>query len=230
MKSVIVNNKRVYAFTSKKELLDFIIDKNKILIAINAEKIILKSDEITEIINANIGYSDGIGSVLALKRKGVKTIKIAGAELWLDIIRRFEGNKSVYLLGSTKTVIEKTVSLLQRDYPKLNIVGYRDGYFKEDEKANILKDIKTLSPQIVFVALGSPRQEFLMADFIKEHSALYMGLGGSFDVYSGEKKRAPIFYQRLGLEWFYRFLKEPSRISRHKRIVHFFVKLALNKL
>ena len=69
-----------------------------------------------------------------------------------------------------------------------------------------------------------------MADFIKEHSALYMGLGGSFDVYSGEKKRAPIFYQRLGLEWFYRFLKEPSRISRHKRIVYFFVKLALNKL
>jgi len=121
IQSEYVNNKRIFAVRSKNELIDFIADKKKILIALNAEKILLNSNEITNIINTNIGYPDGIGAVFALKRKGINSIKIAGAELWLDIIENFENKKSIYLLGSSEQVIQYTATRLMKDYPKLKI-------------------------------------------------------------------------------------------------------------
>lgn len=211
-------------------MLDFIKDKNQLLIAINAEKLNLKNSNLTNLINNNIGYPDGIGAVLALKRKGLKSVKIAGAEFWLDIIERNYTNDSFYFIGGSNEVIEKTIVMLRIDYPNINICGYRDGYFKEEDTDCILQDIVEKKPDIVFVALGSPKQEFLMDVFLKEHKALYMGLGGSFDVYAGVKKRAPKIFIKLGLEWFYRLLKEPSRFFRQFKLVAFFFKVMFNKI
>jgi len=93
----------------------------------------------------------------------------------------------------------------------------------------VLEDIKQKKPDVVFIAMGSPRQEFLMQRYLQEYKALYMGLGGSFDVYSGMKNRAPKIFVDLGLEWFYRLLKEPTRISRQLKLVKFFFKIIFDR-
>jgi len=222
--------KKAYGFKSTNELLDYIIDKQTILIALNAEKLNNENTELTNIINENIGYPDGIGAVLALKRKGVYSKKIAGADLWLDIIQRHHQTKSFYFIGGVPSIIEKTIMLLRKEFPMINIVGFRDGFLKEGDSTLLIKDFIDKKPDIIFVAMGSPKQEFLMHKFIQEYKALYMGLGGSFDVYTGYKKRAPLLYQKLGIEWMYRFLKEPSRWKRQWALFSFALKIILNKI
>lgn len=225
-----INGKRVHAFKSKDQFLNFIDGTKVILVALNAEKLNKSNLELTKIINNNIGYPDGIGAVWALKRKGLESTKIAGAEFWLDIIDKFHLTKSFYLLGSSQKVIEKTVSLLKMRHKGIDIKGFRNGFIKEGEEENLVKEFTINKPDVIFVAMGSPKQELLMARLIKEHPALYMGLGGSFDVYCGLKKRAPKVYQDLGMEWFYRLLKEPTRMSRQKSLVKFFFKIIFNRL
>lgn len=225
-----INGKRIYAFQSKADFLAYIGDKHKILIALNAEKLNTSNARLDALINDNIGYPDGIGAVWALKRKGLNSTKIAGAEFWLNIISKFQQSKSFYLIGASQEVIEKTVTKLNSDFPDINLKGYRNGFLKDNDKQEIIKDLKEKKPDIVFVAMGSPKQEFLMEEFMKRHPALYMGLGGSFDVYSGLKKRAPKIYQNLGLEWFYRLLKEPTRVSRQVSLVKFFFRIIFDRL
>ena len=230
MDSIKLGNKNVYPFKSKQEFLEFIQHKKAILIALNAEKLVRRDTALDDIINNNIGYADGIGAVLALRRKGIRAIKIAGAEFWLDIIGRYENSKSFYFIGSTSEVIDKTIDKLQKDYPNIDIKGFRNGYFEKGEKEKLTFDLKTKKPDVVFVAQGSPRQEILMSELMEEHPALYMGLGGSFDVYSGMKKRAPNIYQKLGLEWFYRLVKEPTRISRQSSLFTFLIKIIFGRV
>ncbi|WP_222982688.1 WecB/TagA/CpsF family glycosyltransferase [Flagellimonas meishanensis] len=225
-----INGKRVFAFTSKKQFLEYINDQKKILVALNAEKLNKKSKVLDKIINSNIGYPDGMGAVWALKRKGLDSVKIAGAEFWLDIIKKNHKNKSIYLMGSTQHVIEQTVAKLKSDYPALKVTGYRDGFLKEGDKEKLVEDLKQQKPDVVYVAMGSPRQELLMNELMSHYPALYMGLGGSFDVYMGLKKRAPVFFQKLGLEWFYRLLKEPTRISRQTSLAKFLIKVIFDKI
>ena len=215
----------MFAFTSKKQFLKYIKKEKKILVALNAEKLNKKTEELDSIINENIGYPDGIGAVWALKRKGIDSVKIPGAEFWLDIIREYQNEKSIYLIGATRQVIKKTVTKLKTSFPLLQIAGFRDGFLKEGEKDVLISELKLLKPDIVFVAMGSPRQEILMNELMAQHAALYMGLGGSFDVYTGLKKRAPIYFQKLGLEWFYRLLKEPTRIGRQLDLAKFLFKI-----
>lgn len=228
--SVYINHKRTFAFLEKRELLDYINHKRKILIALNAEKLNNNDERLDEIINQNIGYPDGIGATLALRRKGFHSIKIAGAEFWLDIIERYSNSKSFYLIGSTDEVIHETVVKLKENYPNLDIVGYRNGYLNSEDKNKLILDFKEKQPDIIFVAMGSPRQEFSMKKFMEFYPALYMGLGGSFDVYSGLKKRAPKVFINFGLEWAYRLLKEPTRIKRQFRLLEFGFKILFNKI
>lgn len=230
MQSKIINNNKINAFQSKKDFLDQIKDEKKILIAMNAEKILKKDERLREIINNNIGYPDGVGSVMALKKKGIAAVKIPGSEFWIDIINRYKDEKSFYLIGSTQEVIDSTVKKLKEEYPGINILGYRDGFIDELAKEELKKTLLELKPDIVFVAQGTPRQEFLMDELIKIHPALYMGLGGSFDIYGGNKKRAPEIFLDLHLEWLYRLLKEPTRFSRQLTLVKFLFLLILNKL
>lgn len=230
MKSKIINNYNINAFTSKKEFLDQIMHSKKILVAMNAEKIIKKDNDLINIVNNNIGYADGIGAVIALRLNGLSAVKIAGSEFWLDIVKRFKTSKTFYLVGSSTEVIESTVKKLKKEHPEINIIGYRNGFLNQEDKKQLLQTIKEKKPDVVFVAQGTPRQEFLMNDLIKEHPAIYMGLGGSFDIYGGQKKRAPQFFLKLELEWLYRLFKEPTRIGRQLSLVKFIAMLASNSL
>jgi len=219
----------IFPFKERKELLDYIENKKKILIAINTEKILKNDPKLKEIINNNIGYPDGIGAVMALHQKGFESIRIPGAELWLNIIARFK-NKTYYLIGSNQEIIDQTIKKLKKDFPNIKILGYRNGYFKDGDKEKLIDELKQKRPDIVFVAQGSPRQEFLMNELIREHPALYMGLGGSFDVYTGYKKRAPKFFLDYNLEWLYRLLKEPTRASRQIVLFKFGILYIFKKL
>ena len=232
MNKVILNGVTVTAFKGVEDLLEFINNKKGILAAVNAEKIINRDPRIKEIINNSIGYIDGAGPVLAARRKGVyDACKIPGCELWLKIIDRFCHTRSFYLLGSTQSVVEETFRQLQKDFPGIVIAGFHDGYLAtESQKKDVIKDIRCKKPDIIFVAMGSPRQELLMAELQEIHPALYMGLGGSFDIYTGKAKRAPKWWIEHNLEFAYRLMKEPKRISRQIHLLRFAWMLVANKL
>ena len=230
-KQIEINNTKTYSFSSREELLDYIKEQKKILIAINAEKILKKDEKLKNIINENIGFPDGIGAILALKKKGIKkAVKIPGVELWLDIIKKFYKEKSFYFIGSTDEVINKTVSKLKNQFPSINIINHRNGFLEQNALEILKQDLLNKKPDIVFVAMGTPKQEYLMDELIKIHPALYMGLGGSFDVYCGKIKRAPVFFQKLSIEWLYRLLKEPARIKRQIVLLKLIWKLITGKI
>jgi len=231
MKSAYLNNVNTFAPESRQALIDYALDHKKILVAVNAEKILHATDKSRNIINRNLGYPDGIGAVWALQKKGFKeTVKIPGCELWLDIIANAYKYKSFYLVGGKQQVIEETTQKLKKEFKGINILNYRNGYIKTDqEKIDLIQDIKTLKPNVVFVAMGSPKQELLMEEIQKSHQATYQGLGGSFDVYTGYVERAPQWWVNSNLEWAYRLIKQPSRIKRQIHLVRFFILLQLNK-
>lgn len=232
MNKVILNGITVTAFFGIDDLLGFASDRKEILVAVNAEKIINRDPKIKDIINNNTGYLDGIGPVLAARRKGVcEACKIPGCELWLKLVERFRNNRSFYLLGSTRTVVEETARNLRKDFPGINITGYHDGYLTTEAlKENVINDIVSKKPDVVFVAMGSPKQELLMADLHALHPALYMGLGGSFDIYAGKVKRAPKWWVEHNLEFAYRLLKQPKRLRRQIRLLRFTWLLLTNRL
>lgn len=224
---------KIYPFTSFGQLLTYVLNKKGILVAINAEKILHATPQTREIINRNIGYCDGAGAVMALKKHGHKdVVKLPGCELWLKIVAAlYDKDKKFYLVGSKQEVIESTVEKLRREYPGINIAGYRNGYIKsEEEKQRLIDDIAGKQPDVVFVAMGSPKQELLMEEMAERHPAIYQGLGGSFDVYTGHVKRAPKWWVDHNLEFAYRLLKQPSRIKRQIHLVRFLLMVKLGKL
>lgn len=222
-KPISLNEVNTFPFKSSQDLISYASDKKKILIAVNAEKILHASTVTKRIINQNIGYADGIGAVMALKRKGIKdVVKIPGCELWLEIIKHFSNTKSFYLIGGKPEIIEKTVTKLKIEFPNIRIVGSRDGYIKTAIETNdLINDISRCKPDVIFVAMGSPKQELLMEAMIKVHPAIYQGLGGSFDVYTGHVKRAPKWWVKNNLEWAFRLLKQPTRIKRQINLLIF---------
>ena len=226
-----LNEIQTYAPTFRKELIDFAFREKKMLIAINAEKILNAKEELKTIINQNIGYPDGIGAVWALKKKKMKNVvKIPGCELWLDIINQYHKEKTFYLVGGSQDVIDSVVTKLKTVYPNITISNYRNGFIKNEiEKKELINDIKIAKPDVVFVAMGTPQQELLMQEMQKEHQAVYQGLGGSFDVYAGVVQRAPQWWVNNNLEWAYRLVKQPKRIFRQIHLVKFFYKLQTNK-
>lgn len=219
MDTVVLNGVKVYPFTSEQELLDFLQGQQKILLAVNAGKIHRATDEIRRIAENGIGYVDGVGAQIALKRKGyANAAKIPGCELWLKIIDRYVKMKTFYLVGAKQQVIDQVVEKLKRQYPEIRIVNYRNGYIKSDEeKRTLLSDIEEKKPDVVFVAMGSPKQELLMEEMYARHPALYQGLGGSFDVYVGNFQRAPQWWIKHDMEGVYRFLHRIKDKNIRKR-------------
>ncbi|ERJ88490.1 glycosyl transferase [Porphyromonas gingivalis] len=232
MQQILLGGVEVYPFTSAEELISYVSGHPAILVAINAEKILHATDELKAIYNRNLGYSDGAGAVLALKKKGhQKACKIAGCELWLKIIERYSREKSFYLVGGKPEVIEETIQKLRADFPRINIVGYRDGYLKGNDDETLIADIAEKKPDVVFVAMGSPKQELLMERMQRVHpEAIYQGLGGSFDVYTGRVERAPEWWIRHNLEFAYRLIKQPSRIKRQIHLVRFLFRVLTNRI
>lgn len=170
---------------------------------------------------------------MALKKHGYKNVvKIPGCELWLKIIAStYKTGKTFYLVGSKQEVIEATVNRLKIDYPGIKIINYRNGYIKtEEEKRQLLDDIADKKPDVVFVAMGSPKQELLMEEMSKRHQAIYQGLGGSFDVYTGNVERAPEWWIKHNLEFAYRLIRQPSRIKRQIHLVRFLFLVWIGKI
>ncbi len=228
-----LNGVKVFPFTSFSELLDYVNGRKGILVAINAEKILHATPQTRDIINRNIGYCDGYGAVMALRKHGHKdVVKIPGCELWLKIIASlYKEGKTFYLVGGKQQVIEDTVKKLRGEYDGIRIVNYRNGYIKTaEERAALIADIAEKKPDVVFVAMGSPKQELLMEEMAKQHPAIYQGLGGSFDVYTGNVKRAPEWWVRHNLEFAYRLVKQPSRIKRQIHLVKFLAYVKLGKI
>ncbi len=220
----------IYPFQSLMELTDKVVEK-KPLFSVNAEILLHDDEKFKKILNSGIGYPDGIGSVLALKKKGIKAVKLPGCELWLEIIKRYNKDLSFYFVGSTEEVINKAVAKIKEEYLDISIVGYRNGYIKTDEeRTNLIKDIKEKKPDVVCIAMGFPKQEFLISDMYEIHQATYLGLGGSFDVYVGNVKRAPQWWIEHNLEFAYRLFKQPSRIKRQIPLLKFVARLALGRI
>jgi UDP-N-acetyl-D-mannosaminouronate:lipid I N-acetyl-D-mannosaminouronosyltransferase len=227
---VSIKDVQIQAFPDKDTLLNYIKNKKGLLIAVNTEKVMHKEERVKHLINNHISYADGIGPVWVMRNKGFKATRIPGVELWQAIVQQFYKTKSFYLIGATEEVINKTVQQLHQRYPNIDIRNYRNGYLKKGDKTALKEDIKEKQPDIVFVAMGSPKQEYLMEELYNEHKALYMGLGGSFDIYTGKKRRAPRIVQKFRSEWLYRLLKEPTRFKRQLAIVKFVFLFFLNKL
>lgn len=158
---------------------------------------------------------DGVGIVKGANMLGYSVKeRIPGIEIaWTLLKEGNNQNKSIYLLGASEEVIEKMKEKIKCDYPNLKLLGAVNGYSKDKDKD--FEKIKKANPDIVLVALGIPAQEKLiykhLSDFDK---GIFVGVGGSFDVISGTKKRAPKIFQKLGIEWLYRLMKEPKRIKR----------------
>jgi len=232
MNKVNLNGVEVMPFTSEFQLLNYIDSHKGILVAINAEKILHATDQTREIINRNIGYVDGSGAMYALHQKGYRdACKIPGCELWLKIIRNFYKDHSFYLVGSKPEVIQETVDKLKKEFDNIRILGFHDGYLNDEKIRNqVIDDICLKKPDVVFVAMGSPKQELFMEAIQKRHNAIFQGLGGSFDVYTGHVKRAPRWWVEHNLEFAYRLIKQPKRIKRQIHLFKYFWWLITKKL
>lgn len=231
MDKINIRGVELFPFSSRNQLADYVCSHPGILVAINAEKIINSTEQTRNIINRNIGYCDGAGPQMALRRMGYPdAIKVAGCELWLLLIERFYKEKTFYLIGAKQAVIDETVRKLHAEFPGINIVGYRNGYITTSEdKAAVIADVVAKKPDVVFVAMGSPKQELFMEEMLRQHKAIYQGLGGSFDVYTGRVKRAPQWWIDHRVEWLYRLVNQPSRIRRQAKLVKFAWWIATNK-
>ncbi|MGN0145048.1 MAG: WecB/TagA/CpsF family glycosyltransferase [Clostridium sp.] len=175
---------------------------------------------------------DGVGTVIASKliNNPVKE-KIAGIDVVKEVlIKADKEQKSVYFLGAKEDVVIKCVENIKRDYPNLKIAGYHNGYFDINNCDDIIRDIQKNKPWAVFVAMGSPRQEIFI-EKIKNitDTKIFMGVGGVFDIFAGNLKRAPEWMISLGLEWLYRVAKEPFRIKRLISIPKFLLVVLKNR-
>lgn len=160
--------------------------------------------------------ADGIGVIMAAKLLNEPLPeRIPGFELMKDLLQVADEKKlKVFFLGAKENVLEKTVENVKRDYPHLEVCGSHHGFFKENDPT-VLAQIQQTKPDIVFVALGYPRQENWISTHLAQlDKGIFMGVGGSFDVLAGTVKRAPDIWIRLNLEWLYRLLKQPSRWKR----------------
>lgn len=218
--SIEIGGFRTYAVATGDELLSRLRGPT-ILVALNAEKVANADEHIRRIANRHVGYPDGIGVVLALRRHGLRSARVAGSDLWLAVVRRFAAGGRFYLLGSTDDVISATVARLRHEFPGIDIAGYRHGYLGPDDLARVRAEVVAARPDVVFVAAGSPRQELWMEQLFAAWPALYMGLGGSFDIYARRRRRAPRWMRRLGIEWAFRMVADPRRVQRLQRCVRF---------
>ncbi len=180
--------------------------------------------ELAKVISdAQLVVPDGIGVELGLKILGHNVHRIAGVELGKALIEKFsKEGKSVAFIGAKPEVVKSAVENLKSEIPSLNAVYVKDGYFEDTD--SVLTEVTDASPDLVLVALGHPKQEFFI-NSLKQRlkSATMIGLGGSFDVWAGYVKRAPVFWQKLGLEWLYRTIKEPQRFKRIFPVLPLFV-------
>jgi len=199
----------------------------------NSEIIMMgyRDEQFRQILNSSeLLTADGIGVVYASKIvKNPINERAAGYDIacaTLEKLAKIEG--SVYLFGSKPGVAEIAGKNIIEKYPGIKIAGYSDGYFNEEKEKTIISNIQRAKPDLVFVCLGAPKQEKWIASHKDElPNAVYMGIGGSLDVFAGTVKRAPEFFTKHGIEWLYRLCKQPSRFVRMLELPRFGFKVLL---
>ena len=195
---------------------------------------LFRSDaELKEVLQeSDLVIPDGIGLIYASKihQLGLNE-RVTGIDT-MERILKYANNtkKSIYLFGGKPGVAEKAAEKMKEVYPSLQIKGIRDGYFKKEEEDKIIDHINEVKPDLLFVALGAPKQEKWIYNNRKILNAkVAMGVGGALDVWAGTAKRAPKIFQNLHLEWFYRLMKEPSRIGRMMSLPKFMIKVLISR-
>lgn len=207
----------------------------KQVVTLNAEIIYQagKEEELRRIINAaSLVTADGIGTVWAARTLGcLQKERVSGIDLLLKICSRAATRGwKIYLLGAAPGVALKAARQLEQLYPGLTVCGCQDGYFSPQDEPGIIADINARSPHVLFAALGAPKQEYwLSRNREKLKVPVGMGVGGSFDVIAGIKKRAPQPFIKLNLEWLYRLLTEPARFKRQLALPAFALKVLRQK-
>lgn len=196
-------------------------------VAINAEKIyrFRQLPELRETVeNASFPYPDGAGAVIALRTMyGERSEKINMPIRALETANKHGLN--VFIAGAKQDTHDEAVAVIKARYPNIHIVGHLHGYHSEDE---LIEAIAKAQPQLVMLALGSPKQEHFAAKLKNVlPSGFAVGCGGALDILAGKLKRAPEFWINNHLEWFYRLQQEPWRWRRQLFLPVFFVKLAL---
>ncbi len=185
---------------------------------VNAAKIVnMQRDHVLrdDVLSSGIILADGMAVVWAARLLGVHLPeRVAGIDLMLGMLKRgIEHRYRVYCLGATDEVLAKVVQRIGMEYPQVQVVGSQNGYFSTDEEEQIAEDISTARPDILFVAMTSPKKEQFLARWSGRLGVpVCHGVGGSFDVLAGKVERAPEIWQRLGLEWLYRVKQEPRRL------------------
>ena len=204
---------------------DIIDNKKSFIVAINPEKILKarKDGSLKELLNsATYRIPDGVGVIYASKiKKGKIRSRVTGIDC-MEMLCNLSNKKGykIFMYGAKEEVIKKAKEKLEEKYPNINIVGTMNGYEKDNEK--IIKAINKSKAEIIFVAMGSPKQELWITNNMDKLCVnIYQGVGGSFDVISGNIKRAPKWMQNHGLEWLYRLVKEPKRIFRQLKLFKF---------
>lgn len=212
-----------YSMSETLEIVDRAIAGNRQIrqVSVNAGKIVdmQKDRELRESVNnCDLISADGQAVVWASRILGQPLKeRVAGIDLMERLMERAaERGYRVYLFGAREAVVEKVVGKYRDRYGSQIIAGYRNGYFREEEEADIAAEIGRSGANILFVAISSPKKEIFLYKHRKSLNDInfIMGVGGSFDVVSGEIRRAPLWVQKAGLEWLYRFLQEPGRMWR----------------
>lgn len=187
-------------------------------VVINASKINLMEDDskLAQIVNScPLINADGASVVWAAKRLGIPLKeRVTGCDLFqkLMAVSEKKGYK-VFLFGAKEEVVTKVKAIYEQQYPNIQIVGYRNGYFTEKDEPQIVKQMRDSGADMMFVAFSSPKKEYWVSKYLNEINIPFvMGVGGSFDIVAGVTKRAPIWFQEHGLEWLYRFVQEPRRM------------------
>ena len=203
LSDILVKNEKVHIISGNAEVLKRPLKDNKLF------------EEFT--IKHSIIIPDGISVSIPLKvKQRINVERIAGIDLMTSILKKYEDEeKSVFLLGAKHSVIFKTVENISKIHPNLNIAGYHHGYINIHDCNDIIEMIKASKAEALFVAMGTPNQEAFIIKYMDELPCkVYMGVGGSFDVLSGNVSRAPKWISKIGMEWLYRMAKDPSKIKR----------------
>jgi len=204
------------------ELVDkYIQEKRPLhLMGVNADKINLmqKDDRLKQIVNScEVINADGNSVVWASKVLGeMLPERVAGIDLMQQLIEVAAQRKyKVFLLGAKEEVVQTLADIYRDKYPDMELCGVRNGYFSEEQWIDIKTELERCAPQIVFVGITSPKKEFLV-DYLLEQgvNSVFMGVGGSFDVLSGNIPRAPLWMQKIGMEWLFRVINEPRRLFK----------------
>ncbi len=189
------------------------------VVTLNAEMIISaqndkKLDRIIQ--HANLVIPDGAGVILALKLQGFKASRVPGIELAHGALQLATQNDiPVALIGADRQVLDYLRGALPQQFPGLRLVFSQDGYFDAAQQEKVIADLNQSNAQLVLIAMGVPRQEYLIEQAqINAHHRVCIGVGGSFDVWAGKVRRAPRIWQNCHLEWFYRLVSEPWRLKR----------------